>query len=174
MNLIEAIQSVNMEETIDRMNAYAIFRLKSVGAKSFNGKEPVDFVGDLLLKVMEGTRDWNKAQCTFPVFLFGCLRSDIDSFFKTNKVKHISTIPEIPLGSETSKIDDQRKKVTELLIQAGADVDEQVVFEYWMDGTKKPAEIAKDLGVDVKEVNNITKRLVRRLPKIQSQLVNVL
>ena len=58
MNLDEAIQSVDMDEIIDSMNAYAISHLKSVGIKSFKGKLPIDFVGDLILKVMEGTRNF--------------------------------------------------------------------------------------------------------------------
>lgn len=71
MNLTEAIQSVDMNKVIDSMNAYAISLLKSAGAKNFNGKEPIDFVGEVILKVMEGKRDWTKAQCSFKEFLFG-------------------------------------------------------------------------------------------------------
>ena len=76
MYLAEAIKSVDMNEVIDRMNAYAISLLKSVGSKNFNGKEPIDFVGDVILKVMEGKRDWSKAKCSFTEFLFGCLKRD--------------------------------------------------------------------------------------------------
>jgi len=162
-----------MDEIIDGMNVYAISRLKSVELKKFDGKEPLDFVGDILLKVMEGTRDWNKAQCSFKEFLFGCLRSEIDNFFTTNKNKHTNNLPEIPIV-DPSNVAHQRKHVTEILIQSGADDDEQTIFEYWMDGITKPAEIAKDLGVEVKEIYKIIKRLERRLVKIQPQAINVL
>ena len=74
MTLAEAIQSVDMDEIIDSMNAYAISRLNSVSEKTFNGRSSVDFVGDLILKVMEGKRDWDKAECSFKEFLFGCLK----------------------------------------------------------------------------------------------------
>jgi RNA polymerase sigma factor (sigma-70 family) len=174
MNLTEAIQSVDMDDLIDRMNAYAIIRLKSVGIKNFNGKEPVDFVGDLILKVMEGQRNWNKAQCSFKDFLFGCLKSEIANFFKLNKNIHEDDFPDIPVEEQSQNIEEKRKQVSELLKQEGADDNELLIFECWIDGITKPKEIAKDLGIEVKEVYNITKRLERRLPKIQIQVTNII
>ena len=174
MNLDEAIQSVDMDEIIDSMNAYAISHLKSVGIKSFKGKLPIDFVGDLILKVMEGTRDWSKAKCSFKEFLFGCLKSEITNFFTTNKNEIIDELPEIPTDGSLSNIEKKRKQVSDLLEQEGADDDELTVFECWVDGINKPADIAKDLGVDVKEIYKIIKRLERRLPKIQTQAINIL
>ena len=174
VNLIEAIQSVDLEEIIDSMNAYAISRLKTVGVKNFNGKQPIDFVGDVVLKVMEGTRDWSKAECSFKEFLFGCLKSEITNFFTTNKDIYTDELTAVPVNGQPSNIEEKRKQVSELLQQEGSDDDELTVFEYWMDGIVKPAEIAKDLGVEVKEVYNITKRLERRLPKIQTQAINIL
>lgn len=174
MNLAEAIQSVDMEEIIDRMNAYAISRLKSVGIKSFNGKEPIDFVGEVILKVMEGKRDWNKAQCSFKEFLFGCLKSEITNFFTTNKNIYQDDLSDISSDEQSSDMEEKHSQVLDFLEQEGADDDELTVFEYWMDGVLKPAEIAKDLGIAVKEVYNITKRLERRLPKIQTQVINII
>ena len=51
----------------------------------------------------------------------------------------------------------------------GSDDDEIILFEYWMDGIYKPAIIASDLGVAVFHINNVKKRLIRRLPKIQTK-----
>lgn len=173
MNLTEAINSVDMDEVIDRMNAYAISLLKSVGTKNFKGKEPIDFVGDVILKVIEGKRDWAKAKCSFTEFLFGCLKSEISNFFTTNKNLYDSELPEIPSNGYSSKEEVKLNQVIELLKQEGADDKELLVFEYWADGTTKPKEIATDLGIEVKEVYNITKRLERRLPKIQTQVINI-
>jgi DNA-directed RNA polymerase specialized sigma24 family protein len=166
MNLLEAIESVDMNDIIDRMNAYAMYRLRSVGIKDFNGKQPVDFVGDLILKVMEGQRDWSKASCPFTEFLFGCLRSDIDSFFKTRKSNYTNELPELKTIDASANINEQRKQIYTFLEQEEADDDELLVFECWAEGLTKPSEIAKELGVDVKVVYNITKRLTRRIPKI--------
>jgi len=174
MNLAEAIQSVDMNEVIDRMNAYAISILKSVGVKNFNGKEPIDFVGDVILKVMDGQRDWSKANCSFTEFLFGCLKSEISNFFKTNKNIYDNELPEILSTDQSFSEEHLRNSISEMLKKEGADDDELTVFEYWADGITKPSEIAKDLGINVKEVYNITKRLERRLPKIQTQVKNII
>jgi DNA-directed RNA polymerase specialized sigma24 family protein len=174
MTLAEAIQSEDMDEIIDRMNAYAISRLKSIGAKTFDGRSPVDFVGDLILKVMEGERDWAKAECSFREFLFGCLRSDISNFFTTLKHKHTNDFPEIPVEKISMNVDEKRNKISELFRQEGADDDELKVFEYWMDGIFKPAEIADDLGVPVKKIYTIIKRLERKRVKIETQAFNII
>jgi len=174
MNLAQAIQSENMDEIIDSMNAYAISRLKSVGEKSFNGRSPLDFVADIILKVMEGTRNWDSAECSFKLFLFGCLKSDIFNFFKTLKNKHTNELPEFPVNGSSINIEEKRKQVSELLKQAGAEDAELTVFEYWMDGIFKPADIAKDLGIDVKEVYVIIKRLERKREKIETQAITII
>jgi DNA-directed RNA polymerase specialized sigma24 family protein len=174
MNLAEAIQSENIGDIIDRMNAYAISRLKSVEEKTFNGISPLDFVGDVILKVMEGSRNWDSAECSFKLFLFGCLKSDISNFFITLKNKHTNELPDIPVNGNPINIEEKGKQFSELLKRSGASDDELTVFEYWMDGILKPAEIAKDLGVDVKEIYVITKRLERKREKIQQQAINIL
>ena len=174
MNLTQVMQSINMEELIDKLNAYAISRLKSVGIKTFNGVEPVDFVGEVLLKVIdEGGRDWSKAKCSFKEFLFGCLKSEISNFFSTSKNTYSGDLPDSSSDVQPSNIEEKRRRVSELLKQEGADDDELTVFECWMDGMLKPSEIAKDLGIDVKDVYNITKRLERRMPKIQAQVLDI-
>ncbi len=174
MTLAEAIQSEDMDDLIDRMNAYAISRLKSVGIKTFNGRQPVDFVGDLILKVVEGTRNWNHADCTFREFLFGVLKSEISNFFNTKQVSHKDDLPDIPVDGISVNITQKRQQVSALLKKEGADVDELTVFECWMDGVFKPAAIAKELGKDVKEIYVITKRLERKRAKIEMQAANLL
>lgn len=174
MNLIEAIHSVDMDEVIDRMNAYSISLLKSCDLKDFNGKEPVDFVGEVILKVLEGKRDWTKAKCTFIDFLFGCLKSEISNFFATNKSLYDLELHEVHSNNQSINVTSERIQVSELLKQQGADDDELTIFECWADGLTKPSEIAKDLGIDVKEVYKITKRLERRLPKIRVQVANII
>lgn len=174
MNLTEAIQSVDMDKVIDSMNAYAISLLKSVGAKNLNGKEPIDFVGEVILKVMEGKRDWTKAQCSFKEFLFGCLKSEINNFFKMNKIIYDSELTDIPSSGHSLIEEDKRSQVFELLKREGADDDELIIFECWVDGITKPKEIAKDLGIEVKVVYNITKRLERRLLKIRTKVENII
>lgn len=175
MNLRDALLSVDLEEIIDGMNAYAICRLKSIGLKNFSGREPIDFVGDVILKVLdEGGRDWGKAKCSFKEFLFGCLRSEISNFITTNKNTFIGELPIIPYSENVDNIDEVRKQVIVLLKQAEGDDDELIVFEYWMDGIYKPSEIANDLGIDKGTVYNIIKRLERKLQKIQFHVIDLI
>lgn len=174
MTIKEAIESENMDEIIDRMNAYAIYRLHSVREKTFNGLSPLDFVGEVIIKALEGTRKWDSTQCSFKMFLFGCLRSDIYNFFKTLNHSHLNEFPEISVNDSIINVEEKRKKVSELFKQAGADDDELTVFEYWMDGISKPSEIAKDLGIDIKELYVIIKRLERRRMKIETQAINII
>ena len=168
MTVTEAIESVDLEEIIDGMNAYAYKRLKSFNLKNLKGKEPQDFVSEVIIKTLNGTRDWEKATCSFKEFLFGCLRSDIDSFFKTNKKNYEDELEEIPHidHSNLSHVE-QKKLATDLLKKEGADADELTIFDYWTDGVRKPKEISKELDVDVGEIYVITKRLERRLIKIE-------
>jgi len=174
MDLTEALESVDMLVVIDRMNAYATSILKSVGIKKFNGKEPIDFVGEVLLKVIDGQRDWAMAKCTFTEFLFGCLKSEIYNFFKTNKYNFSDELPDLSTNEEPYNFNVEKNQISALLKKEGADDDELMVFEYWMDGINKPAEIAEDLGIDVKDVYRITKRLERRLPKILKSISNII
>jgi len=174
MNLFDAMQAVNWDELIDALNAYAISRLKSDNIKNFEGKEAIDFVGDVILKVMEGKRDWNKAQCSFREFLFGCLRSEISNFFETSKKCKNGEFEENSTVQNTENIEDNRKQISELLKLKGADDDELTVFECWMDGIKKPRDIAEDLGVNVKEIYNISKRLEKRIEKIKTLATQII
>lgn len=171
MTVLEALDSVDMEDVIDRMNLYATKCLRSGGIKDFNGREPVDFVGEVIMKAIEGTRKWDSARFSFRRFLFVALRSEISNYFKSGKANHTSSVPiDLTERASLQEIELARQEASELLKQEGADNEELIVFEYWMDGIDKPGEIASDLGTDVKEIYNITKRIERRLPLIQAKL----
>jgi DNA-directed RNA polymerase specialized sigma24 family protein len=174
MSIFEAIQSIDLQHVIDKMTLYATSRLRSVNVKSFNGKEPVDFVGEVLLKVLDNQRDWSKAQCSFEDFLFGCLRSDISNFFATKQINATDQLPYDIEFLEEESVSEQKILVQQLLIEAGADDEEQIVFELWMDGIIKSNEIATELGISPNEVYKINRRLERRLLKIKTQVKNIL
>lgn len=174
MNLADEIQKIDLEDVIDRMNAYAIGKLRQARLKDFDGKEPIDFVGEVILDVLEGTRDWEKAKCTFREFLFGCLRSKIDGFFNKNKYHADVELPEIEDSILTYDYEEKRKQLAGLLKDTGADDEQLIVFECWMDGMIKPSEIASDLGMDVSEIYRIAKRLLRSIEKIKTQAKSII
>ena len=176
MNFADFLESADLDDIIDRLHLYAKGRLKSNGVKNFGGREPMDFVSDLILKVIEERRTWNGSNYSFTEFLFGALKSEISNFFSTNKeVFSLDNLPEV--ASDSHPDDDiliRKKIIIELLEHAGADDDEIFIFDCWSDGLSKPSEIARDLDMDVKKVNNISKRLNRRLQQIQSQAKHII
>ena len=169
MTLEEALRNNDMNEIMDSMTTYVYGRIKTIGVKDLEGKTPEDFVGEVLMKVAEGERDWSKAKCPFKDFLFGCLKSHLYNFFKSYEQKYEAELPDIESESE---IESELKNIAlQKLKEDGADQDEIDVFECWIENINKPAEIAELLGKDVKEVYNITKRLERKMPKLQTEII---
>ncbi len=171
MTLEEALQNNDMNEIMDSMTAYVYGRIKTIGVKDLEGKSPEDFVGEVLMKVAEGERDWSKAKCSFKDFLFGCLKSHLYNFFKSFEQVYEDELPDIESGAESGSESELKNIAIKKLKEDGADQDEIDVFECWIDSMNKPAEIADLLGKNVKEVYNITKRLERKMPKLQTQII---
>jgi hypothetical protein len=167
MTVEEAILSNDMEDIVNRMTLYAKEKLRLLDIKILQGKEPFDFVQDVLCKSLENKRNWDEGKCTFVEFLFGCLRSEISNFL-SKQIFH-QDIPD-NLSENNESTDEEILEITKVLKQEGADDDEIILFTYWTDGICKPAVISEDLGVDVKDILNITKRLKRRLLKVQSKI----
>lgn len=171
MTLEEALQSHDIDELIDSLTAYAHNRLKTIDTKQLNGKTPADFVAEVLMKIAVGERDWSKAACTFKEFVFGCLRSHISNFLKNFEPLYESELPENESSSEyDSDEEGMRQKAVELLKENGANNDEVAVFECWIDGITKPAKIADQLGINIKIIYNIIRRLTKKLPLLKSKI----
>jgi DNA-directed RNA polymerase specialized sigma24 family protein len=171
MTLEEALNNNDMDIIIDSMTAYVYSRMKTIGAKNLEGMQPEDFVGEVLLKVVEGERDWLKAKCSFREFLFGCLRSHLNNFFKSFEPIFEDEMPNV--GVRDMNNSNELKDIAILmLIDDGADEDEIAVFECWVDNIYKPASISKQIAKDVKGVYNIIKRLERKIPNLKFQIMN--
>lgn len=171
MTLEEALHNNNMNEIMDSMTAYVYSRIKTIGVKDLEGKTPEDFVGEVLMKVAEGERDWSKAKCSFKDFLFGCLKSHLYNFFKSFEQKYEAEFPDIESGAQSENESELKQIAIQKLKEDGADQDEIDVFECWIEDMDKPAEIAELLGKNVKEIYNITKRLERKMPKLKTQII---
>jgi DNA-directed RNA polymerase specialized sigma24 family protein len=176
MNLEEELRSNEMGEIIDGMTAYAYNRIKTIEEKDLQGKTPDDFVAEVLMKVVENDRDWNKAKCSFKEFLFGALKSHISNFFTTFKSAHNNNLPELAAPEESTAISTTELKSTalEMLQNEGAKDDELEIFDCWTDGVLKPSEVAKQLGKSVESIYNSTKRLVRKLPLLKEKFKKLL
>lgn len=171
MTLEEALHNNDMNEIMDSMTAYVYSRIKTIGVKDLEGKTPEDFVGEILMKVAEGERDWSKAKCSFKDFLFGCLKSHLYNFFQTFEQKYEAELNEIESRSVSENESESKNIAIQKLKEDGADQDEIDVFECWIEDIDKPAEIAELLGKNVKEIYNITKRLERKMPKLKTLII---
>jgi DNA-directed RNA polymerase specialized sigma24 family protein len=171
MTLEEALHNNDMNEIMDSMTAYVYGRIKTIGVKDLEGKTPEDFVGEVLMKVAEGERDWSKSKVPFKDFLFGCLKSHLYNFFKSFEQVYETELPDIQSGTASGNESELKHIAIKKLKEDGADQDEIDVFECWIEDMNKPAEIAELLGKNVKEVYNITKRLERKMPKLQTQII---
>lgn len=172
MTLEEALHNNDMNDIIDSMTAYAYSRIKSIGVKDLEGKAPEDFVGEVLMKVAEGERDWQKAKCSFKDFLFGCLKSHISNYLVAFELKYESDLPDIETREESNSDSELMQIAIQKLESDGADQDEVDMFECWIDGINKPAEVADILGKDIQEIYNIQKRLLRKIPKLHTLTKN--
>jgi len=171
MTLEEALHNNDMNDIIDSMTAYAYSRIKTIGVKDLEGKTPADFVGEVLMKVAEGERDWQKAKCSFKVFLFGCLKSHISNYLVAFEQKYESELSDTESREESNNESELKQIAIQKLKTEGADQDEVDIFECWIDGVNKPSEVADLLGKDVQAIYNIQKRLERKIPKLRTLII---
>jgi DNA-directed RNA polymerase specialized sigma24 family protein len=119
----------------------------------------------------KGERDWSKSKVPFKYFLFGCLKSHLYNFFKSFEQVYETELPDIQSGTSSGNESELIHIAISKLKEGGADQDEIDVFECWIEDMNKPAEIAELLGKNVKEIYKITKRLERKMPKLQTQIL---
>ncbi len=173
ISIEQAINSEDMEAVFDSMTAYVAKRLEMLDIKNLEGKEPEDFVSEVFLKILTYERDWAKANCTFKQFLFGCLKSHIYSFLKGLKNQFADNLPDDVVDENYDVVEIKEIAILNL-IDNGCDKYEIEIFECWCDGYTKPSDISKVLNKDVKEIYNVQKRLLRKLPQLQMKLKNIL
>lgn len=170
LTLNQHLNGSDLPRIIDRMVLYANKRIKGVDPKKLQSMQGIDFVADVLEKVAKGTRDWEKADCSFEVFLFGCLKSDISNFFRKAKVLAIEDFWDETFGEKILETEESKREAIEALREFGAKDFEIDVFECWASGICKSQEVADYLQVDVKLVYATTKKLIKRLEKLQQRL----
>lgn len=170
MDVSKAIKECDFDKVYNRMNAYAHAKLKSVSIKDFDGIEPQDFVATVLEKALNNVRNWNSDEYTFEQFLFGSLKSDIDSFFKRKKKLVDSENFDIIPHSEAGYDEDLKNQIHTILYELGATEQEILLFNIWVEGIYKRKDIAQELELSEKEIDNIRKRLIRKLPHLRKMI----
>jgi DNA-directed RNA polymerase specialized sigma24 family protein len=171
MTFLEAFKKEEFQPLLRKLTHYAAQRLSGLDDKQRGGVQPVDLVADALRKAVDGTRKWDPSESTVREFLFGCVRSEISSFFK--KLKKVPTSFQFEEAFIDSSIEneEERDRALRKLKAEGADQEELEVFEVLISGTTKPAQIAEDLEISVDDVYIIMRRLRRRLDKIATTTI---
>lgn len=167
MTFNEALRQVNYDEFIDRLTYYTEQRLRLMGVKTRQGIEAHDIVFDTIRKVMEENRTW-KPEVPIEAFMIKTLQSETSNLIRDSKKIRPLLEKDNNAGFNIS-VDDVNEKINaiELLRAAGADDIEIYVFDCWTESIFKPADIASELELDIKEVYKALKRLDNKLVKLQ-------
>jgi len=171
MDFVKELKDIDYEDLFDRLAAYAGNRLKSVDIRLMDGKEPIDLVSELFLKVLTGQRNAETATCSLEEFLFGCLKSDIDAFFRKEKIWWLALADsaedvQVSANGFPSDFTSQRELVIAELRNVGADEEEILVFNIWVEGITKPEKVGTELGRSPSDIYRIQRRIHSHLQKI--------
>lgn len=175
MDFTHELEKVDFQDLFDRLAAYAGYKLYGVDIRLLDGREPADLVSDLFVKVFTGQRNAETAHCTLEEFLFGCLSSDIDAFFRKNKIRHLPVTEELTeMNATDPRLEFSDRETKERIIselrKAGADDDEIKVFNIWTEGITKPQKVGTHLNLEASEIYRIQRRIQSRLLKIQKSI----
>jgi len=89
-NALIELKKLNLPLITEKMTKYATSILRHVDKKSMQGLEPLDFAQQVLLKVCDGTRNWDTAKTdNMEVFLMMNLKSECVNFITKLKRKKV-------------------------------------------------------------------------------------
>ena len=149
--ILEHLDSIDLNELLDRMENYVRTRFYNKSEKEREGFDYLDFCYNVLVKASTGVRNWDKGKT---------------SFDKLDEVETVDEPPDIDFK-------DISQDTLKSLREQGADKLEIEVFECWLVGYYKPKEIAELCGIDVAEVNNAVKRLSRKTIKLKEKWISL-
>lgn len=185
------------DELIFRLIAYARFKASKIhwqgmiGNPMPKGLTPKDVVSDAIKKTYSGERQWNpEKEPSLFKFLCSVIDSSINHIanWKENtntqseslisnshmEKSPLLSIPHNDPSPESVLINSEEdKKIDNFLWGFHSFLDEsselQTYLECVIDGLEKPREIAEAMGIKTKEVNNLKKRMKRKLIFYQEQ-----
>lgn len=142
--------------------------------------DAIDIINTTLDRIQNRVRKWDKKKCPeFKHFVFWAVKSNVNSAIKTakNRKAHekeyaYSLYANPKENNIDSKIDFEALKpqLMKALEEMDATIEEEVVFDCWLDGITEPRKIVElNDDLTIKDVNKATKRLLRKRPAIQKQ-----
>lgn len=140
-------------------------------------------VGNVLEKVVNGERRWNK-EYSFKSFIFLAVRSlvsqrnqsfDKGQLLKLNRDYNLEDVKNKE-HSDRSKTEELVRSLIKILERHRPPPDEieLMIFESWTDNIVKPREIADLWEIEIGEVRNGIKRLKRKLGPIKDHLTTLI
>jgi len=172
-------------EEIYKKAVYCAF--KQIKSKALEGIDAEDMAQKAMMDILNGTRNANHEKVSLITLILNTVKSNISHLFnKQSRVGHIGSadgepspfeqpndfedcrphlVPE-PQSIEKKLIDEEVVERAKAMLRG----DEKLlkVIDLYLDNPGiKPKEIAKELGIKVSDVNNIKKRLSRRLKAIK-------
>ena len=172
----QQLLAVDLETLIIRLEGFAYTLISNTPLKI----EPIDLVMDVVLKIQTLERKWYKNKCPdFKRFLFITIKGHFLNEVKKNcnrweaedgytysfLINQNNHSPDKKLDYNTIK-----KKSLEELSKLDPTIEEELLFECWIDGITKPNSVADFLEIPVEEIYNATRRLKNKLPSIKKQL----
>ncbi|QQS37784.1 MAG: sigma-70 family RNA polymerase sigma factor [Ignavibacteriales bacterium] len=141
-----------------------------------------DIVGDLIVKIYQKNRRWNYEKIDINSFMYNAIRSHVCA--EAKKVKKLVTTDEYDSEEfifknkyeneyhislrEIEFLQDIKEKMEIVLGQIKGDEDCEIIFYCLLEGLK-PRHIADDLGISVREVSNIMRRIKYKVQRALEQ-----
>jgi len=193
--ILEYLNSIDLNELLDRMENYVRTRFYNKSERERRGFDYFDFCSNIIVKACTDVRNWDKEKISFDEFIFGALKSDLFNHFRKQRdkedekgtlnqidqeiylieVNDFIVLDELNTKEEPPDIDFEEisKDTIKSLKEQGADELEIEVFECWLAGYYKPKEIAELCNTDTTEINNTVKRLSRKTIKLKEKWISL-
>lgn len=147
------------------------------------GVTPGDIASEAILKVLDGTRQYDPSKCpNLMTFLRYVVRSLVSHHAESSETQRARPMPKIHLDGNDDPVDFEpegdepvpvenciKNEIMDKLKAVAAQEQDTLVIgilECLDADITKPAQIAEILSVDVKKINNAQKRLWRKAEKI--------
>lgn len=183
---LDKLESQDWKSIIVKLTAEVRFRLFTLkDKKMLEGKTPYDIAIEAIEKLYTGERKWDfeKDPDILKFLKYNVIKSMTNNLFETINRKSIVFIKNNEDFNEDIEYDFFRKfgiedelerelYAKELLDDIEKELkneDEWQIFNYRLDGLKN-SEISNELGIPIKEVENIMKRIKRKLIDIKNEL----
>jgi DNA-directed RNA polymerase specialized sigma24 family protein len=154
--------------TFEKWLASADYQLYKYRLRQY--ETPHDIVNALYVKFMDGQRKWDKAKCPdFIQFVFKAIQSHVKNLARTQKVYiEIDDQCAITVWNERNN-PLHREEFIELCMTKLKD-DEKLlrIFNSFSDGLAN-RDVAKDLNMNIREVRNAKKRIIRKLQPVYEE-----